>query len=126
MCTRATGSSTGWMAGVRSSMSLPEMVARMRENSEMAKGMVRGHPNFPNGDVYVGFWIADEREGNGQYRFVDGSVERKIYKYDRMFKKGVRWSKNRQTAWLVINDKVTSQIELSEASMISKSIGFFS
>jgi hypothetical protein len=41
-----------------------------------------------------------------------------------MLKKGVRWSKNRQTAWLVINDKVTSQIELSEASMISKSIGF--
>ena len=83
-----------------------------------------GKSQYPNGDAYVGWWLADEMDGNGEYLFVDGSVERKTYKYGRMYKKGVRWSKDAQTAWLVIKENCTIQLELSEATMITKSMGF--
>ena len=64
-----------------------------------------------------------QRNGRGKYQLTDGRVD--IYRYvnDNRVGSGVRWSKNRDKAWLMNGGKAIRRVTLTEAIAIAKTCG---
>lgn len=61
--------------------------------------------NDTRGDVYDGQFKADKPDGLGTYKFVDGRVEISLYEDGLPKGNGVRWSRDRTKAAMVIDGK---------------------
>lgn len=93
---------------------------------------------FTNGDMYVGSWKNDCIHGNGRYYYssgqrfegefvngkrhgkgklqrTDGELDVHVYESDRRVGVGVRWSADRQKAWLLENGKPKKKLTVPEA-----------
>jgi len=72
---------------------------------------------------FEGMFRDGQRNGRGKYQLIDGRVE--IYRYvnDNRVGSGVRWSKNRDKAWLMNGGKAIRKVTLTEAIAIAKTCG---
>jgi hypothetical protein len=68
------------------------------------------YKNDTLGDVYDGQFKADKPDGLGTYKFADGRVEISLYEDGLPVRKGVRWSRDRTKAAMVIDGKIYVQV----------------
>ena len=86
----------------------------------------RGTYKFANGDVYDGEYKQDVREGRGTYTpAVEGAnwIALSYYQNDVAVGDGVEWNNEKQRAFLLVNGKRTSQIDLKKALAIVAKFG---
>ena len=78
---------------------------------------------FADGAVYEGAYRAGEQEGSGSYLYTDLRAEVLAYRGGAEIGSGVRWSVDRQTAWLMVDGEVTDEIMLDEALDVATRLG---
>jgi len=76
-----------------------------------------------NGDVYEGQFESNLKNGIGVYHFFDGECDLSHYKNDARMGDSVRYSKDRQQAFLLSEDSGSKAISLEEAARVAKEMG---
>ena len=77
-----------------------------------------------NGAVYVGEHQHDNTHGRGKYTFADGDFDLGFYVDDcKDSGEGVRFSKDRQKAWLLKDGEIAQELSRSEAAKKVEELG---
>jgi len=84
---------------------------------EWQHGDRHGHGTFTwaDGDVYVGQYQDDKRHGQGKYTYANGAFELAFYVASEPSGEAVKFSKDRQKAWLLKDGKEGRELSPSEA-----------
>ena len=73
--------------------------------------------------IYKGQYQHDVRDGPGYYYWPDGETDAICCKNDVRVGKGVGWSPDRKSAWIMIDGEFQGDIPASEAKRITLSLG---
>ncbi|KAL9187266.1 hypothetical protein ACHAXT_001369 [Thalassiosira profunda] len=84
----------------------------------------KGKTTYADGDVHEGNYKDGNWNGRGTYYWKNGEVEVGKYKDDEPIGEWVRWSKDRQTAWLSKDGEKTRKISLKKAKEMAAQLGF--
>ena len=93
---------------------------------EYQHNKMHGHGKFTfeNGAVYVGEHQHDNTHGRGKYTFADGDFDLGFYVDDcKDSGEGVRFSKDRQKAWLLKDGEIAQELSRSEAAKKVEELG---
>ena len=83
----------------------------------------RGTFNHADGAVYVGEFQHSQAHGRGKYTLPDGTFELGFYVDDDYSGESVRFSKDRQKAWLLKDGKIAEELSQSEAAKKVEELG---
>lgn len=76
-----------------------------------------------NGDVFEGQFDSNLKNGIGVYHFVDGECDLSHYKNDVRIGNSVRYSKDREQAFLISGDSGSNAVSLEEAAQVAREMG---
>jgi len=76
-----------------------------------------------NGDVFEGQFDSNLKNGIGVYHFVDGECDLSHYKHDARIGDSVRYSKDREQAFLISGDSGSKAVSLEEAAQVAREMG---
>lgn len=77
-----------------------------------------------NGEKYVGPYKAGKRNGVGVYYWPDGCMDVGHYSGGDDMGDGLRWSKDKSTAWSLVKGKENKEVSLGEAKAIATQMGY--
>ena len=83
----------------------------------------KGTFTFADGRVYDGEWQDGKRHGKGKYTYADGNFELGFYVDNKDSGEGVKFTKDRQQAWLLKDGKVVRELSPSEAAKTVRELG---
>ena len=88
-----------------------------------AKKHGKGKYTFADGDVYDGEWQHGKRHGKCKYTYASGNFELGFYVDNKDSGEGVKFTKDRQQAWLLKDGKVVRELSPSEAAKTVQELG---
>ena len=83
----------------------------------------QGKYTWANGAVHVGECQHNKKHGHGKFTFPDGVFDLVSFVDDRPSGEAVRFSKDRQKAWLIKDGKVAQELSPSEAAKKVEELG---
>ena len=83
----------------------------------------KGTFTFADGRVYVGDLQDDKRHGKGKYTYPSGNFELGFYVDDKDSGEGVKFTKDRQQAWLLKDGEEVRELSPSEAAKTVQELG---
>ena len=83
----------------------------------------KGTHTFADGAVYDGEYQDDKWHGKAEYTFANGNFELGFYVDDNDSGEGVKFTKDRQQAWLLKDGKAVRELSPSEAAKTVQELG---
>ena len=83
----------------------------------------KGTFTYPSGNVYVGEYQDGKRHGEGTFTWASGDFELGFYVDGKDSGEGVKFTKDRQKAWLLKDGKVVRELSPSEAAKKVQELG---
>ena len=83
----------------------------------------QGKFTYPDGAVYVGEWQHGKKHGKGKFRNANGTFALGFFVDGERSGEAVRFSKDRQEAWLLKDGKIAEELSQSEAAKKVEELG---
>ena len=92
---------------------------------EYQHGKRHGHGTYTHadGNVYIGEWQHGKRHGHGKFTWPSGSFELGFYVAGKDSGESVRFTRDRQKAWLVKDGEIAQELSRSEAAKKVEELG---
>ena len=83
----------------------------------------KGTETYANGNVYDGEWEDGKKHGRGKFTWADGNFELGFYVDNKDSGEGVKFTKDRQQAWLLKDGEEVRELSPSEAAKKVQELG---